>query len=166
MSVSSLLNDYQKWRRFQRQDSLDREHDAALRKLAESGAIASRMTEAYRSMASRGASEGACYRTLFRRQLEDNHALACEGWLFIRRVLAEGGTTRIRATMVETFNLEEGFVTLGKRPAEAITLEIYDEILTQRGMLMRCRADRQDKQGETHFITFLDSVRGDLKPYL
>lgn len=166
MDATSLHANYRLWLRFQRQEQLAREHQAALRKLAETGAMASRVTEAYRSMADRGAKEGASYRTLFQRQRDDGENLACEGWLFVRRVLAEGGTTRIRATLFETFTLEEGNITPSAENPKKITLDIYDELLVQKSMALGCRTDRHDDERDTRFITFLDSVRGDLRQYL
>ncbi|WP_338061193.1 hypothetical protein [Kushneria phosphatilytica] len=123
MDATALLKEYRNWQRFSRQESLDREHRAAVRKLAQSGAMASRMAESYRSMASRGASEGACYRTLFKRRMDDETELACEGWLFVRRVLSEGGTTRVRATLLESFTLPSGTVTPGTLEPQGITLK-------------------------------------------
>lgn len=166
MDANSLHANYRMWQRFQRQEQLSREHQAALRKLAETGAMASRVTEAYRSMADRGAKEGASYRALFQRQRDGGDNLACEGWLFVRRVLAEGGTTRIRATLFETFTLEEGEITPSTESPKKITLDIYDELLVQKSMKLGCRTDRHDDARDTRFITFLDSVRGDLRQYL
>lgn len=166
MDSSTLFTDYHRWQRFQRQDQVGREHTAALRKLAESGAMATRVTEGYRSMADKGAQEGACYRTLFLRSRDNGEALACEGWLFVRRVLAEGGTTRVRATLLESFTLEDGFIQPGTKPATKVTLEIFDEILVKRSMTLGCRIDRHDDDRDTRFITFLDSVRGDLDRHL
>jgi len=166
MDATSLHANYRLWQRFQRQEQLAREHQAALRKLAETGAMASRVTEAYRSMADRGAKEGASYRTLFQRQRENGDNLACEGWMFVRRVLAEGGTTRIRATLFESFTLEEGEIKPSPESPQKITLDIYDELLVQKSMVLGCRTDRHDDERDTRFITFLDSVRGDLHQYL
>ncbi|WP_136064780.1 hypothetical protein [Modicisalibacter radicis] len=167
--ATSVIAEYRRWQRFQRQDQLEREHAAALRKLADSGAMASRVTQGYRSMADKGAQEGACYRTLFRRQRDDTTSLTCEGWLFIRRVLAEGGTTRVRATLLESFTLEGGSVDPAKdspsKPSK-VTLEIFDEILVQRDMTLGCRIDRHDDDRDTQFVTFLDSVRGDLAKHM
>ena len=166
MDSTTLFADYRRWQCFQRQDQLQREHTAALRKLAESGAMASRVTEAYRSMADKGAKENACYRTLFQRRRDKGEELACEGWLFVRRVLAEGGTTRVRATLLESFTLEDGFIEPGDKPASKLTLEIFDEILIKRSMTMGCRIDRHDESHDIRFVTFLDSVRGDLSKFL
>lgn len=166
MDPTTLFADYHRWQRFQRQDQLGREHAAALHKLAQSGAMATRVTEGYRSMADKGAKEGACYRSVFLRSRDNGEALACEGWLFVRRVLAEGGTTRVRATLLESFTLEEGSIEPGDKPATKVTLEIFDEILVKRSMTLGCRIDRHDDERDTRFITFLDSVRGDLGPYL
>ncbi|WP_110665517.1 hypothetical protein [Salinicola halophilus] len=166
MDANSLQADYRMWLRFQRQEQLGREHRAAVQKLAETGAMASRVTEAYRSMADRAAKEGASYRTLFQRQRDEGDNLACEGWLFVRRVLAEGGTTRIRATLFETFTLEDGEIQPSAESPKKITLDIYDELLVSKSMKLGSRADRQDDARDTRFITFLDSVRGDLRQYL
>ncbi|KXS36102.1 MAG: hypothetical protein AWU55_3049 [Halomonadaceae bacterium T82-2] len=166
MDANALFADYQRWQRFNRQDQLEREHRAALRKLASAGAMASRVTQGYRSMAEKGAAEGACYRTLFRRQHDDGPALGCEGWLFVRRILTEGGTTRVRATLLETFTLEQGAVEPQEATVAKLTLEIFDEILVQRDMALGCRIDRVDDDRDTHFVTFLDSVRGDLTRYM
>ncbi|WP_027349240.1 hypothetical protein [Halotalea alkalilenta] len=159
MIGSELLNDYRRWQRFQEQDRLGREHGAAVRKLEGSGAMASKLAEAYRSMAGRAAAEGACYRTLFEREQEDGSTLACEGWLFVRRVISEGGTTRVRATMLESFTLEHGRIPPGERPAYSITLELFDQISIQRGMAMSSRVDRQDAAGDIRFVTFVDAVQ-------
>ncbi|MGM8931101.1 hypothetical protein [Salinicola halophyticus] len=166
MDATALQDNYRLWQRFQRQEQLGREHQAALHKLAQTGAMASRVTEAYRSMADRGAKEGASYRTLFQRQRENGDNLACEGWLFVRRVLAEGGTTRIRATLFESFTLEEGEIKPSPEIPKKVTLDIYDELLVQKSMTLGCRTDRHDDERDTRFITFLDSVRGDLHQYL
>ena len=166
MDSSTLFDDYHRWQRFQRQDQLGREHSGAMHKLAQSGAMATRVTEGYRSMADKGAKEGACYRTLFLRSRAGGETLACEGWLFVRRVLAEGGTTRIRATLRESFTLEDGTIEPGTKAATTVTLEIFDEILVKRSMTLGCRIDRHDDDRDTRFITFLDSVRGDLGRHL
>lgn len=166
MDATTLFADYQRWQRFQRQDQLEREHRAALRKLAESGAMATRVTQGYRSMAEKSASESACYRTLFSRRRETGDIAACEGWLLVRRVLAEGGTTRVRATLLEGFTLETGAIDPAQASAYKVTLEIFDEILVQRDMTLGCRIDRHDDDRDTHFVTFLDSVRGDLTRYM
>ncbi|MGQ7243837.1 hypothetical protein ACUN9V_10300 [Salinicola sp. V024] len=166
MDATALQDNYRLWQRFQRQEQLGREHQAALHKLAQTGAMASRVTEAYRSMADRGAKEGASYRTLFQRQRENGDNLACEGWLFVRRVLAEGGTTRIRATLFESFTLEEGDIKPSPEIPKKVTLDIYDELLVHKSMTLGCRTDRHDDERDTRFITFLDSVRGDLHQYL
>lgn len=166
MDPTSLFADYRRWQCFQRQDQLGREHAAALRKLAQSGAMATRVTEAYRSMADKGAKEGACYRTLFQRRRDNQETLVCEGWLAVRRVLAEGGTTRVRATLLESFTLEDGILEPGDKPATKLTLEIFDEILVQRSMTLGCRIDRHDEPHDIRFVTLLDSVRGDLGNHL
>ncbi|MFD2189740.1 hypothetical protein [Pistricoccus aurantiacus] len=165
MATSSLIADYRRWLTFQRQAHLDGEHQGALDKTLQARVTSTRMTEAYRSMADKGAKEGACYRTLFLRR-RDNESLACEGWLFVRRVLAEGGMTRVRASLLETFNLEDGSLTPGDKPMEKITLEIFDELLIEKSMATQCRVDRIDTQGDTYFVTLMDVVRGDLRRHL
>lgn len=155
----TLLDEYRRWQRFQQQDRLDREHRGAVQKLAASGAMSSKVVEAYRSMAARAASEGACYRTLFERQVDDNTTVACEGWLYVRRVIVEGGTTRVRASLIETFTLVTGAVDAGTIPAKRITLELFDEIAMDRNMSMSCRIDRRDDESDRRFITFTDNAR-------
>jgi hypothetical protein len=81
-------------------------------------------------------------------------------------VLSEGGITRVRGTLLESFTLEDGSLTPGDKPALKVTLDIYDEILVKRTMKMGCRIDRQDDDRDLHFITFLDSVRGDLRQHM
>lgn len=165
MDSSTLIAEYRRWLLFQRQEQLSQEHRGASDRLAKSGAVAARVTEAYRSMADKGASEGACYRTLFLRQREGG-ILACEGWLFVRRVLAEGGLTRVRASLIETFTLEDGDISPGTQPARKITLEIFDEMKVERSFSTVSRVDRIDTSGDTHFITLLDAVRGDLRQHM
>jgi hypothetical protein len=166
MDVTSILEEYRHWQRFSRQEKLDQEHRGAVQKLAKSGAMATRMAASYKSMAERVAAEGACYRTLFSRRQDNGEELACEGWLFVRRVIAEGGTTRVRASLLETFTLEHGAITPGSMPATAVTLEIFDELLVKNTMQLGCRVDRSDDDRDTRFITFVDAVRGDLKAHL
>lgn len=156
---ATLLDEYRHWQRFQQQDRLDREHRGAVQKLAASGAMSSKVVEAYRSMAARATSEGACYRTLFERQVDDTTTLACEGWLYVRRVIVEGGTTRVRASLIETFTLDSGAVEAGTLPAKSVTLELFDEIALDRGMAMSCRVDRRDDTSDRRFITFTDNAR-------
>lgn len=165
MESPSLIAEYRRWLVFQRQEQLGQEHRGATERLAKAGALAARVTEAYRSMADKGAKEGACYRTLFLRQREGG-TLACEGWLFVRRVVAEGGATRVRASLLETFTLEDGIIAPGERPAHKITLELFDELKVERSMATTARVDRIDTSGDTHFITLLDAVRGDLRQYM
>ncbi|SEM26634.1 hypothetical protein [Halomonas caseinilytica] len=165
MDTQELIRDYHRWLTFQRQAKLEREHNAALRELEKARVSATRMTEAYRSMAEKAASEGACYRTLFLRERE-GQALTCEGWLFVRRVLAEGGMTRVRATLLPTFTLEDGLLNPGDLPAEKLTLEIFEQLKVDKGMASMARVDRVDSSGDTQFITLLDSARGDLRPHL
>ncbi|ART61749.1 hypothetical protein [Kushneria marisflavi] len=166
MDVTSILEEYRHWQRFSKQEKLDQEHLGAVQKLAKSGAMATRMAASYKSMAERAASEGACYRTLFSRRQDNGEQLACEGWLFVRRVLAEGGTTRVRATLLETFTLEHGVITPGSMPGTSVTLEIFDELLVKNTMQLGCRVDRSDDDRDTRFVTFVDMVRGDLKAHL
>lgn len=158
MTDNTLLPAFRHWQRFSDQERLNREHRASIKRLEESGAMANRLAEAYRSMAKRAAAEGACYRTLFSREQEDGTTLTCESWLFVRRVIAEKGSTRVRASMIETFSLENGRIEPAECSAESITLELFDQISVGRGTLMSCRVDRHDKGGDTHFITFLDTV--------
>ncbi|MEQ6917603.1 hypothetical protein [Halomonas aquatica] len=165
MDEKNLVSDYRRWLTFQQQAQLDREHRGGRQRLEESKVSATRMTEAYRSMAEKGASEGASYRTLFLRDHDDT-ALACEGWLFVRRVLAEGGSTRVRATLLTTFTLEAGRIEPGNRPAEKVTLEIFDQLQVDRGMSSVVRVDRTEGNRDTRFITLLDTVRGDLRRHM
>nr|WP_300312575.1 hypothetical protein [Halomonas sp.] len=165
MASKELINEYLQWRAFRRQSQLDSEFRAARKKLDDARISATRMTEAYRSMADKGAEQGACYRTLYQRD-HDGVAVTCEGWLFVRRVLAEGGTTRVRATLLETFRLENGQQEPGKTTAEKVTLEIYDQLLTSQNMALVVRVDRTDGDRQTNFLTFADQVRGDLRPHL
>ncbi|APE29487.1 hypothetical protein BOX17_00035 [Halomonas aestuarii] len=165
MDEHHLVTEYRRWLTFQHQARLDREHHGARQRLEESKVSATRMTEAYRSMAEKGASEGASYRTLFLRD-HDETALACEGWLFVRRVLAEGGSTRVRATLLTTFTLETGRIEPGSQPAEKVTLEIFDQLRVDRGMSSVVRVDRTDGSRDTRFITLLDAVRGDLRRHM
>lgn len=165
MDDTTLISDYRRWLSFQHQARLDREHQAASQRLETSKVSATRMTDAYRSMAEKGASEGASYRTLFLRDHGDT-ALACEGWLFVRRVLAEGGSTRVRATLLTTFTLASGRREPGSQPAEKLTLEIFDQLNIDRGMSSVVRVDRTDGGRDTRFITLLDTVRGDLRRHM
>ena len=157
MDDTTLISDYRRWLSFQQQARLDREHQAASQRLETSKVSATRMTEAYRSMAEKGASEGASYRTLFLRDHGDT-ALACEGWLFVRRVLAEGGSTRVRATLLTTFTLTSGRIEPGSQPAEKLTLEIFDQLNIDRGMSSVVRVDRTDGGRDTRFITLLQNL--------
>lgn len=156
---AGLLQQYQHWQRFLRQDRLDREHKGAVQKMAAAGASAAKVLEAYRSMAARGATEGACYRTLFDRRYDDQTTLACEGWLFVRRVIQDKGTTRVRGSLVESFTLDKGLIAAGAFEATDITLELFDEIAVDRGMAVSCRIDRRDNDTDTRFVTFTDAVR-------
>ncbi|MCM2971648.1 MULTISPECIES: hypothetical protein [Larsenimonas] len=164
--MSDLFNSYQQWKRFNRQDKLDREHQAAMKKVLASGAMARKMVEAFKSMAEKGAAQGACYRTIYQHQSREGEALTREGWLFVRRVHAEGGSTRVRATLLDAFTLEDGEIEFKAEQGKGITLEIFDEISTRGSISMSCRVDRTDDPRDTQFITFLDMVRGDLKNYL
>lgn len=154
-----LVQQYQHWQRFLRQDRLDREHKGAVQKMAAAGVSANKVVEAYRSMATRGATEGACYRTLFDRRYDDQTSLACEGWLFIRRIIQEGGSTRVRASLVESFTLEQGLIAPEAMAPQDITLELFDEIAVDRGMAISCRVDRRDDDMDSRFVTFTDAVR-------
>ncbi|MCW4151767.1 hypothetical protein OM427_19810 [Halomonas sp. 18H] len=165
MDTQNLLRDYNRWLAFQRQAQLEREHNAAMREMEKARVSAQRMTEAYRSMAEKAASEGACYRTLFLRDVE-GQAMACEGWLFVRRVLAEGGSTRVRATLLTTFTLQDGQLNPGDQPAEKVTLEIYEHLRVNQSMASMGRVDRINGGNDVQFITLLDSARGDLGSYL
>lgn len=166
MDASSLIAEYRRWLVFQRQEQLSQEHRGASERMAKAGVTSNRVVEAYRSMADKGSREGACYRALFLRQRGSDDVLPCEGWLFVRRVLAEGGMTRVRAHLLETFTLEDGIIEPGDKPATKITLEIYDELKVERSMSTVSRVDRIDARGDTHFITLLDAVRGDLRKYM
>ncbi|BBG30287.1 hypothetical protein [Zymobacter palmae] len=158
-SPDSLLQHYAHWQRFLRQDRLDREHKGAVQKMAAAGVSANKVVEAYRSMATRGATEGACYRTLFDRRYDDQTTLACEGWLFIRRIIQEGGSTRVRASLVESFTLTDGIITPEQMAPQDVTLELFDEIAVDRGMAVSCRVDRRDDDADSRFVTFTDAVR-------
>ncbi|WP_046080304.1 hypothetical protein [Halomonas sp. HG01] len=166
MDTRELINDYRLWQRFQRQAQLDREHRAAWQQLESAGVSAQRTTEAYRSMADKAATQGACYRTLFQRELESGERLACEGWLFVRRVLAEGGATRVRAALLPSFTLTDGTLPPAEAGVESITLEIFDQLLVDRSLASMARVDRIDASGDSHFITLIDSVRGDLRQHM
>lgn len=158
---SDTIYDYHRWLNFQRQAQLDREHHGAMSRLEEAGVSSTRMIEAYRSMAEKAASERACYRTLFLRAYEDGHHATCEGWLFVRRVLADEGKTLIRATLMTTFTLTEGIMTADKAPVEKLTLEIFDQLKLGSGIASVARVDRADSSGDVQFITLLDSARAD-----
>ncbi|WP_148254135.1 hypothetical protein [Aidingimonas lacisalsi] len=166
MDSDSRIKEYRRWLIYQRQEQLGREHRGASEKLINAGVTAQGVTDAYRSMADKGANEGACYRTLFLREYPENELLACEGWLFVRRVLSEGGSTRVRATLLETFSLDNGLINPGEHPAEKVTLEIFDQVQVGSSLSTSSRVDRIDTGGDTRFITFLDAVRGDLQPYM
>ncbi|QFT84879.1 hypothetical protein FIU88_07815 [Halomonas sp. THAF12] len=166
MDSSELIHDYRRWQRFQRQAQLDREHRAAWQQLESAGVSAQRTTEAYRSMADKAATQGACYRTLFQREFEAGERLACEGWLFVRRVIAENGATRLRATLLPSFTLTGGTLSPAEAAAESVTLEIFDQLLVDRGLASVARVDRVDASGDSHFITLIDSVRGDLRQHM
>ncbi|XKE43841.1 hypothetical protein LG302_10615 [Halomonas organivorans] len=166
MDSDALLHDYHRWLRYQRQDRLDREHRAAWQQMEAAGIPARRTVEAYRSMAEKAAAQGACYRTLYLQAHEGGDALACEGWLFVRRVLAGEGQTRIRAALLPTFTLEDGPLSPGDRPADAMTLEVFDAVSLDRGLASVARVDRVDAPGQTRFITLIDQVRGDLRSHL
>ncbi|WP_027966776.1 hypothetical protein [Halomonas halocynthiae] len=158
---TDLIHDYHRWLNFQRQAQLDREHRGAISQLDKTGASSSRMIEAYRSMAEKAASERACYRTLFQRAYADGHHATCEGWLFVRRVLAEEGKTLVRATLMTTFTLTDGVMTADKAPVEKITLELFDQLKVSSGIASVVRVDRVDRSGDVQFIALLDNARAD-----
>lgn len=166
MASSPLTAEYRQWLTFQRQEQLSREHQGIVQRLEDARASASQVVQAYRSMAEKASIEGACYRTVFLRQQDDNHALPCEGWLFVRRVLSEGGSTRVRATLLETFSLEDGIMAPGDKQARKLTLEIFDQLHMDKGMRTSVRVDCLDTPKDYHFITLLDTARGDLRPHL
>lgn len=166
MSSSQPIVEYRQWLTFQRQEQLSREHQGISQRLEDARASSKQVVQAYRSMAEKASNEGACYRTLFLRERDDKQALPCEGWLFIRRVLSEDNSTRVRATLIETFTLEEGILAPGDKPAQKITLEIYDKLDINKGMRTSVRVDCLEAPTDYHFITLLDAVRGDLRPYL
>ena len=166
MASSQLMADYRQWLTFQRQEQLSREHQGISQRLEDARASSAQVIQAYRSMAEKASNEGACYRTLFLRECDDNASLPCDGWLFVRRVLSEGNSTRIRATLLETFNLADGAIALGDKPARKLTLEIYDKLDINKGMRTQVRVDAIDTPQDYHFITLLDAVRGDLRPYM
>lgn len=158
---SDPIHDYHRWLNFQRQAQLDREHSAALARLDEAGVASARMIEAYRSMAEKAASERACYRTLFQRSHEGGHHVTCEGWIFVRRILAEEGKTLIRGTLMTTFTLADGVMTADRAPVEKLTLEVFDQLKLEKGIASVARIDRVDAPGDIQFITLLDSARAD-----
>ncbi|GED42179.1 hypothetical protein [Cobetia marina] len=166
MDATTLTRDFHLWQRFSKQDRLEREHRAARRKIAEAGTMATRMIQAYQSMAAKGASENACYRTIYKHKDAQGDVLVREGWLKVRRIVAEGGTTRLRGTLITTFSLADGEREPVDAEVEKLTLEVYDEIVAGTRMKLACKVDRCDGEGQTDFITFLDSVRGDLKEWL
>ncbi|GHC32907.1 hypothetical protein [Aidingimonas halophila] len=166
MNSRDRIQEYHRWVTYQRQEQLVREHRGATDKLVNAGVTAKSVTQGYHSMADKGASEGACYRTLFMREYVDNELLPCEGWLFIRRVLEDGESTRVRASLLETFNLIDGQIRVGDRAADSITLEIFDQVKVGNHISTSSRVDRVDASGDTRFITFLDAVRGDLRSYM
>jgi hypothetical protein len=166
MASSQLMADYRRWLIFQRQEQLSREHQGIVQRLEDARASANQVVQAYRSMAEKASVEGACYRTIFLRKRDDNHALPCEGWLFVRRVLSEGNSTRVRVTLIETFTLEDGIMAPGDKPARKLTLEIFDQLQMDKGMRTSVKVDCLDAPEDYHFITLLDAVRGDLRSHL
>lgn len=166
MASSELITDYRRWLTFQHQEQLSREHSGIVQRLEDANASSRQVMQAYRSMAEKAAAEGACYRTLFLRTRENNDALVCEGWLFIRRLLSEGEQARVRATLLETFTLEDGIMTPGDKPARKVTLEIFDRVHMDKGMRTSVQVDSIDSEQDYHFITLLDAVRGDLRSHL
>ncbi|MFG6667332.1 hypothetical protein ACGK9R_09510 [Halomonas sp. HNIBRBA4712] len=166
MASSQLINDYRRWLTFQRQEQLSREHQGVTQRLEDAKVTPNQVIQAYRSMAEKASSEGACYRTLFLRESSEEAALVCEGWLFIRRVLSEGNTTRVRATLLETFTLEEGVIEPGNKPARKVTLEIFEKLDINRAMRTDVRVDCLEDSKDYHFITLMDVARGDLRRHL
>jgi len=166
MASSKLIADYRRWLTFQRQEQLSREHSGIVQRLEDAHASSKQVMQAYRSMAEKAATEGACYRTLFLRTRDSGDALVCEGWLFIRRLLSEGEQARVRATLLETFTLEDGIIAPGDKPARKVTLEIFDRVHMEKGMRTSVQVDCVDADHDYHFITLLDAVRGDLRPHL
>jgi len=166
MASSQLMAEYRRWLTFQRQEQLSREHQGIMQRLEDARVSAPQVVQAYRSMAEKAAKEGACYRTLFLRTLADQPSLVCEGWLFVRRMLSEGQQTRIRATLLETFTLEDGIIPVGDKPAKKITLEIYDYLNISKGMHTSARVDALESSQDTQFLTLVDAVRGDLRPHM
>lgn len=166
MDATTLTHDFHLWQRFSKQDRLEREHRAARRKIAEVGTMATRMIKAYESMAAKGVSENACYRTIYKQRDAQGETMIREGWLKVRRIVAEGGTTRLRGTLITTFSLANGEQEPVDATVEKLTLEVYDEIVAGTKMKLACKVDRCDGDDQTDFITFLDSVRGDLKEWL
>ncbi|MCB8890392.1 MULTISPECIES: hypothetical protein [Halomonadaceae] len=166
MASSQLINDYRQWLAFQRQEQLSREHQGVAQRLEDARATSGQVIQAYRSMADKAATEGACYRTLFLRESSEDAALVCEGWLFIRRVLSEEGSTRVRATLLETFTLEDGTIVPGDKPARKVTLEIYEKLDINKGMRTDVRVDCLETPADYHFITLMDAARGDLRAHM
>ena len=166
MDATTLTRDFHLWQRFSKQDRLEREHRAARRKIAEAGTMATRMIKAYESMAAKGVSENACYRTIYKQRDAQGEIMVREGWLKVRRVVAEGGTTRLRGTLMTTFSLMDGEQEPADASVEKLTLEVYDEIVAGTKMKLACKVDRCDADDQTDFITFLDAVRGDLKEWV
>ncbi|WP_447528612.1 hypothetical protein [Vreelandella sp. TE19] len=166
MASSQLINDYRQWLVFQRQEQLSREHQGVVQRLEDAKVTSKQVVEAYRSMADKASTEGACYRTLFLRESDEESALVCEGWLFIRRVLSEENSTRVRATLLESFTLEDGIITPGDKPARKVTLEIFERLDMNRGMRTDARVDCLEAPGDYHFITLMDTARGDLRAHL
>ncbi|WNL43945.1 hypothetical protein RN347_09255 [Halomonas sp. PAMB 3264] len=166
MMASQRINDYRQWLVFQRQEQLSREHQGISQRLEDARVTPNQVIQAYRSMADKAATEGACYRTLFLRESDETSALVCEGWLFIRRVLSEGNTTRVRATLLETFTLDDGILSPGDKPARKVTLEIFEKLDINKGMRTDVRVDCLETPEDYHFITLMDVARGDLRPHL
>ncbi|WP_075881267.1 hypothetical protein [Vreelandella massiliensis] len=166
MASSQLMAEYRRWLTFQRQEQLSREHQGIEQRVAQARVSAAQVAQAYRSMAEKAATEGACYRTLFLRSLDNQDSLVCEGWLFIRRMLSEGSQTRVRATLLETFTLEDGIMQPGDKPARKVTLEIYDRLQMGKGMRTSPRVDAGEAAEGYHFLTLMDAVRGDLRPHM
>lgn len=165
MASTELIADYRRWLAFQRQEQLTREHQGVSQRLDDARATANQVIQAYRSMAEKAATEGAFYRTLFLREYAET-ALPCEGWLFVRRLINEENGTKVKATLLETFNLADGILEPGDKPARKLTLEIFDRVQLDKGMRTQVRVDTTETGGDFHFITLLDAARGDLRRHL
>lgn len=72
MASSQLIAQYRQWQTFQRQEQLSREHFGVVQRLEDARASSTQVVQAYRSMAEKASTEGACYRTLFLRKRTTN----------------------------------------------------------------------------------------------